>query len=197
MAPYRITLVEYAKKKKPSAEIYNTLLNTKYTKSIAKYWNSWCEKLTCEDSYTEFCRHFQKLYKITQVTKLRNFQYRLLLGKVFTNDILYKWKIKDSTKCEWCEEPQTLTHLLINCKTTKKIWNVIQDLLGVTKLTERDIIFNCYATKQNDIRNLIILVVKYHLFQCKCLNCVLNVNSVMKELSYYYKADFKDGHFQK
>ena len=56
------------------------------------------------------------LYKITGTTKLRDFQYRLLLGKTYTNDTLCKWKLTLTDGCERCKsKPQTVRHQFWEC----------------------------------------------------------------------------------
>ena len=53
--------------------------------------------------------------------KLRNFQYRLLLNKIFVNDTLCKWKIKANDTCEICNrDKQTIVHLLTHCQNATK-----------------------------------------------------------------------------
>ena len=50
-----------------------------------------CKYITCE--YEEFVKAFQDLYRITDVVKLRDFQFRLLNNAIFTNNRLYHWKL--------------------------------------------------------------------------------------------------------
>ena len=65
---------------------------------------------------------FGNILNITDIVKLRDFQNRLLLNKIFTNDTLQKRKIVQSGKCEFCSEKQTITHLLYRCVASKKLW---------------------------------------------------------------------------
>ena len=83
----------------------------------AKHWNKTLSNF-------EFQRHldaFKNLYLVTNVAKLRNFQYRLLHNKIFCNNVLYYWGKTDSQKCEWCNtcEKQEIMHLLFK---QKLIW---------------------------------------------------------------------------
>ena len=63
-------------------------------------YNSWAWKINNLE-YNEYELAFTSLYKITNNTKLRNFQYRLLLNHIPVNDMLYKWKIENS-ECNSC-----------------------------------------------------------------------------------------------
>ena len=48
---------------------------------------------------------FQNIKLITRESKLRSFQYRLLLYKVFVNDVLHKWGKVPTNECTFvlCE----------------------------------------------------------------------------------------------
>ena len=86
--------------------------NAKYSKTVYKKLNCqetaffksahyWEKRLPnfCYDSHK---RCFRNLYLVTNVTKLRNFQYRLLHNKIFCNNILFYWKKVPSQCCEFC-----------------------------------------------------------------------------------------------
>ena len=55
------------------------------------------------------------IYKVTNITKYRNYQYRLLASSLPANDRLFHWGIKSSQSCEWCGfAKQTLFHLFVS-----------------------------------------------------------------------------------
>ena len=82
----RIDYEELVCTKKPSAMAYNLLLVKEYDVKD-DYINIVRWSRTCGNIETlqvaQYRKLFTILYKITDVTKLRNFQYRLLLSKVF------------------------------------------------------------------------------------------------------------------
>ena len=45
-------------------------------------------------------RAFKNIKKLTNITKYRDFQYRLLSSDIHFNNRLYHWRIKDSNVCE-------------------------------------------------------------------------------------------------
>ena len=53
--------------------------------------------------------------KVTISTKLRDFQYRLLHKKIPTNKELCWWKIKSYDMCPWCQELDSIKHMLFEC----------------------------------------------------------------------------------
>ena len=88
-----------------------------------------CDTVYC---YDEYIKNFANIYIIMEKVKLRNFQYRLLLNKIFTNNILAKWKIVQSEidLCELCLlEVQTIQHLhlLTECLCVKELWSKMKE----------------------------------------------------------------------
>ena len=158
--------------KQPSNFIYNFILKI-HEYDATKYYMAWkrkCESQTMnEDVYYKLFRY---LYALTDDIKLRNFQYRLLLGKIFVNDILCKWKIVETAKCEWCGcQKQKIVHLLVECLKVKAIWNFVRAHLLDTEAnwSLENILNNTIHYKPMHVYNLITLQVKYYKFQQKCL----------------------------
>ena len=93
--------------------------------ALRRYFNRWVEQgytLTYED----YQKLFANIYKKTKIVKYRDFEYRLLLGKIVTNKELYEWKIKDNANCSFCNlEIDSLLHLFKNCTIVKDIYNLL------------------------------------------------------------------------
>ena len=121
---------------------------------------------------------FANIYKTTNIIKLRNFQYRLLHNKIFCNNILYHWKIKNSQNCDYCEHKQDIVHLLFDCIVTKRFWNnlivcinkILKDKNEIRLLEWKleNIIYNKVHPRANHVINFIILAAKFHIFRAKC-----------------------------
>ena len=112
-----------------SSIVYEFYMHNLNTRDIYVYAKRWFKKMgIIEFCLEEYLVCFKDLYKVVEETRLRNFQYKLLLGKVFCNDMLYKWKIVKSEVCEFCKkEKQTVVHLLVNCQKAKNIWLFFQE----------------------------------------------------------------------
>ena len=65
---------------------------------MLKYANRWHERglIFEQDQYLKAFKYYNYC---TDVTKLRDFQYRLLLGKIVMNEDLYSWDITNENKC--------------------------------------------------------------------------------------------------
>ena len=138
-----------------------------------------------EEGYEVFCGYFQKLYEIAADTKLRDFQYRLFLSKIFPNTVLFKWGKVDSPTCDWCDDMQSIIHLLIECEAVTPIWEFVSGLLEIENISKEQIIFNCYEKRTNDVKNFIILITKQFIYQQKCLQKKPSTNSLLREIYFH------------
>ena len=86
------------------------------TFAVMKYRVSWL-KTGIDINYEEYTLTFRNIYAITGNTKLRDFQYRLLLNKLVFNEDLCKWKKRDNDKCTFCGKyTETARHIFVDCE---------------------------------------------------------------------------------
>ena len=74
----------------------------------------------------EYLKAYGNINCVTNVTKLRDFQYRLMSGAVHCNNRLYYWNISDTKSCDICNtgQKQDIKHLLYDCKFAISIWKL-------------------------------------------------------------------------
>ena len=103
-------------------------------------------------------------------TKIRMFQYKILNNILYLNRRLYLMKKVESPLCSMCGmEVETLAHIIIHCKYSKKLWKDIKEKcssqLSLPDLTE-EIVYLGWFSKgpKSQLVNFIILLYKYHLY---------------------------------
>ena len=117
-------------------------------------------------------------FKCTIDTKLRYFQYKIIMSIIATNRFLFKCKIIGSNLCDFCVMHQeTLTHLFYECPYVQEFWGQIKRYLEekgiVFELSLKNILL---GTQNGDkLSNFIILCAKYYIYTCKLNNKVPNV----------------------
>ena len=179
-------------KKRCSAYIYEILINQQIH-DYCKYGAKFYDIINEEFSETEYRMLFKNIYKTTGNIKLRNFQYRLLLNKIFTNSILCKWKIVSSAKCDYCEcDKQNISHLLWYCPNAQNIWKEIKNKLN--KLENLN--WTLSAVMKNMVHeslrhgcNQIVSAIKYCIFQNKCMGKKANIKTTTVFVTNLYKAE--------
>ena len=69
-------------------------------------------------------------FNCTKSTKLRNFQFKLLHGRILTNSFLHKIGIKNRNNCTFFEvERETLFHLFWCCRIVQGFWKILENWL--------------------------------------------------------------------
>ena len=140
---------------------------------------------------------FRNLYKVTNVTKLRNFQYRLLYNKIFCNNRLFHWKKSRTQYCDLCNDKQNkqdMLHLLYCCKYSRSIWTGLEkmfiDANEEIDLTMSNVIYNRVHAKSAHIINFIVLLTKFTIFRNKCRNLCTTITDVRNEIKLYHDIEF-------
>ena len=149
-----------------------TMLNDK-NNALTSSAKSWHNLLQDNFEWDTHVRAFKNMYKITNIVKLRSFQYRLLHNKIFCNNALFHWKIKDTQLCEHgCNEKEDIKHLLFNCRFIKPIWEEIETFSHQknmqVEISFANIVYNLIHPKPKHIANFITLVIKQYIYRCKC-----------------------------
>ena len=85
--------------KKVVANVYNKLISDE--QALHRSAQKWEKILGDVFSYDVHQNSFKNLYWVTNVVKLRSFQYRLLHGKIHCNNVLYHWGITQSPNCDY------------------------------------------------------------------------------------------------
>ena len=86
----------------------------------------WQVRLQSNILYDDFLQLFALVNVVTNSTKLRSFQYRLLNLAIVLNIQLYQWKIMSDEMCYYCKtEKETLEHIFFHCPNATKLHNSI------------------------------------------------------------------------
>ena len=119
----------------------------------------------------EFLGFFRYVYGPTNHSKLRSFQYRLLLYGVVTNTYAYQNKIINSDLCTFCNATvETILHLFYECNIVINFWhgvvNIVNEFVPFDTINKEDFyventLFNNVRDNTMHVINFLILVAKY------------------------------------
>ena len=100
--------------------IYKLLLN-RNNSIIEKACNNWNAKVGNITETFDFRRFFSKISMFDDIY-LRYIQFRTLHRRFFTNNILFKMRIKDSPLCNFRQKyDDSNKHMLIECEKVKSL----------------------------------------------------------------------------
>ena len=116
---------------------------------------------------------FHKIFKTTNDTCLRRFQYKQLYRLMPTDRFLFQRKLMDSPYCAFCkDDEETILHMFWNCPKVQDYWLEVQGWLHKyfqhctnDTFSKELIILGVRANLVTDrIIDLCILIAKYHIF---------------------------------
>ena len=140
----------------------------------------WKQELGIEYDQTliEFGKEHLNVYRTTNVTKYRSFQYRLMQRGIVTNIQLHKWGMAENELCSFCKNSQeSLVHLFVECDHVQAIWKQFCTLteekyrIKITEITSTRIIFNrleAKNSKNHRLANFLCLIIKQYIYRQRC-----------------------------
>ena len=107
-------------------DVYNKLRKT-FAHFPSHLVDKWRAELNNGEIDNDFISNsLGKLYAASISTKIRQFQYRLINRIIVTNVHLYKWRKKENSLCELCqEEEESYKHLFADCKHVRPYWEKV------------------------------------------------------------------------
>ena len=175
---------------KPTAYAYKQLVGEHG--AIGHVRQKWCNIFNTDDIELECIETaFKNIYKCTNYTKLRSFQYRLLHNALVFNRQLYHWKIKNTDLCSNCnKEKETVLHFYCECEYAQKLWSEVQTFIykrtgEQITLTSQNIIFG-NLSPTNPVANIIVLATKSLLYSYRCSNKVCTIKNIR---NYIYECE--------
>ena len=173
-------------------QAYNTLIYDKF--AVHKYYLRWLDRGLTELNYEDYVSYFGRLYYCTKMTKYRDFQYRLNLGKIILNSDLYDWKLMDSKACTFCgTQDETMVHLFWHCEMSKHIIAVFERICEMNKLEyELNIyswLFNTVGNNKSHIINFVAILAKQYLYRSRCGKIIPSSHAFLKELENLFQVE--------
>ena len=157
---------------------YQINMDSKYLRQAFMKWE---QNVSLSTEFDIFAQAFIDLRKVTTNAKLRSFQYRLLHSAIILNDKLFRWKIKSSNNCTFCNsDKETISHFLWECKYAQNIWQWVEnkcntiDAEEICCISKTNVLFNKLHPRIDHLFNFICLTTKVYLYSARCRNCKPN-----------------------
>ena len=145
--------------------------------------NKWETELNVIWSNNEFVKKIRRNMFLTNVPKLRSFQYRIMQRAIVTNVLLKKWNIIDTDTCTFCHQyTESVRHMFYECSIVQTLWNDIWEIVETRYKVQVDsgieyskVMFNEF-TESRTIANFIGLLAKQYIYRCRCEKKIPSVN---------------------
>ena len=173
-------------------KIYDLLIDD--SQAVLRYANRWRKSFPNMD-YKWYVECFPSLYCCTKVTKYRDFQYRLNLGKIFTNVDLYDWGTVDSPSCSFCKtEIETVNHLFWECELVKPLIAELKSICEENTITCQfnscNIIFNRTHINKFHVLNFITIFVKQYIYRMRCKGSQPSIQGMILEIEFFHSIEW-------
>ena len=128
------------------------------------------------------------------MTKLRDFLYRLLLGKIVVNVDTKEWGLTPDDTCILCKQSQeTLLHLFWSCPKTQMLITWFQEICDMNAINVNLDVYSFILNRIHDNRfhicNFIGVLLKQYIYRCRCMKKVPSITAVSNELEYCFKLE--------
>ena len=174
--PHNYDTIVLGHQKGFSSKVYRFL--SEDVKILHNKYIKWREELgeDMTESLVEYGLKYKDIFRVTNITKYRSFQYRLLGRGIVTNIQLHKWGIIDSSICRLCkEQEESVMHAMFGCKEIRDIWDqLVNHFQGrfpglVVKINATNILFNEICDPKKHVVNFMCLIAKQYIYRCRCL----------------------------
>ena len=175
-------MASYVYKQINCARALNLVVAEKWEKELGSYVSS-----------SELKTHMKSIYLLSNVTKMRSFQFRLLHKALIMNVHLYRWGKRSDNLCSMCgEEPETIVHFFAMCSVVRNIWQKIREFVSefstmTVNFSARNILWNTVAEDNRSCINTVVLITKQYLYARRCLGQSIAFTP-LKEYILYYKS---------
>ena len=175
--------------------MYVTLLQKVTTNNLDKRYK-WEMELGTEIKDKVWTNLVKNTERLTLSTKLRYFQYKIINRSLTMNTHVAKWNKEQSEMCTFCnEEVESYMHCFVQCDISKKIWGALKKWLDYfcfvkLEITPFTLLFNAYTDSFELMINTIILIVKYHLYCCKCKKEQPKFSNIIRLISWYKNIEY-------
>jgi hypothetical protein len=176
--------------KNGSKDYYMVLLHSKLPNCCAK----WEAKTGLDIPWD---RVFYENHKIQDV-KLKWFQIRILHRILATNIMLNKMDIVNSQLCNFCyADRDSIEHMFWHCNKSQSFWNSLALLINQKCAHASNISFSLSLVlfgvdpnqRTDTVFNLILLLAKSFLYNCKRNNTEPAINAFINTVQYRYKIE--------
>ena len=152
-----------------SKAFYNEILKQMNKHTPRKCFENWNKQFGKNIDWEEA---FQRIFRYTNDTKLRNFQFKLLHNIFPSNKLLKKLGILDNDKCDFCGiHRDSVQHYLWDCDMSQTLWKEIEELIKSIYHLNIDLSFETILLGKTFIReyhvntsiNFLILLTKFYI----------------------------------
>jgi len=172
-------------------QIYDLFIDRKFTAPTSqRRWQQIFSDISI-DWESAYCL----IYKTTIDTKLRWFQYKILMNCLYLNKDLVRFKLQTSPLCSFCQSNnETIEHIFVYCKDSATLYLDITNWLKpynikLPELTSVLMVTGLHDNNNVILVNFILLLYKYFIYRCRN-SSLLSLKGFQTLLKHYEKLEY-------
>ena len=157
--------------------------------------NKWVQVMGESNVNNNWKEIYAVIYKASNDSSIRSFQYKFLLRILPTNKQLLKQGIVSSSLCTFCNSNiESLEHLFWECIEVQPLWNSLNNFIAARsinlKIKKQEVMFGILTNNEHvNICNFLIILAKYYIFASKYRNNKPNFNAYKEYLRLRIKIE--------
>ena len=163
-----------------------------YKRGHTLKWNLIFDKTILDSDWNIY---FSNIFRCTIESKMRSFQYKILLRVIPTNKYLHTCQISNTEKCFFCYvNVETIEHLFWYCSVIKTFWfdvfAMFDGILNIHEiLTAENILLGYKRSEHSRLINHLLILIKHYIYKTKSLEQNLNVSSIIHVITNHAKLE--------
>ena len=143
--------------------------------NLAKMFNKWQQRFGGGIEFCDYENAVLNINRITNFSKMRSFQYRLLSCALVFNKHLYAWGLVNTNKCVNCQvEKETMEHVFYSCNTAQKIWNEFRIFCKKNydtsvNLERTNVLLSTVNQEPTNVTNFLSIIDKNQMYAYRCM----------------------------
>ena len=170
---------------KRSNYFYNHLIEEIRTPPTSEvYWiNTTGLRVTDQHLYKSYVRKI----KLLKDKKLAETNFKILNNILPCNRNLYKWGKSDTDMCYFCQEQESISHLLFYCTRVKPIWEIASNVLLYDESISHDVVIFGYDA--DAVLNHVCSIIVYFIYK-EWLICSLENRQRKQHVCFKYFINY-------
>ena len=136
---------------------------------------------------------FVNVRQLTKTTKFVALQYKIIHRIVACNSYLFRCKIKNTDKCSFCNESDSISHFFFDCENTRSFWKDVEnwenELSGTQGIIDKPTVILGEDPHDSPFLAHIILFGKWFIYKSKIASTPLNIAKFRTFLREQYKIE--------
>ena len=190
-------ILDYVKNHKKSCQFFykkHLSLHSEQPKHQQERWNIELDSMIENWNFI-----YQLPFSNSKNNKYIMFQYKIIHRILSTNALLYKYKLKETHLCSFCNEiKETISHLFWGCIVVRNFWLEISKILREQcdiEIPNTAVEIVLGSETLSNFENFIVILIKYYIYSCRLKASVPSTPGIINMLKHTYEIEILSASF--